>query len=338
MATAPRRLTDDQLANARLEIDDPLAIPSLSKDRPSADLTPEIVGEYHLTGDHDAIWCCHCQAHRHRNGFIVTNATGANHLIGSTCGPKHYGLSFNFARTQHRTLTRRKAILERLRSICAAADTTLTAIAGALASDGLRQIDLKRAEIRKASEQIFTLLSTFIQNGSPLQEMIQVRDLDAERRRDENLPEGKSGPPIFIQQPRSLGIVAGAGLLRRRDCRDSLLALRAAVETVRDMGKAATDNYSLQALTKAVKAAEDAWDDANRAIAEAEAAPRFFSAENLDRLERWSSAYNTFSLRADGSSLVITDKGITSIAPLAAVSVGRIQGPSASTATPANKF
>jgi hypothetical protein len=324
MTSAPRRLTDDQLADARLEIDDPLAFANLTNDRPSADLTPEIVGEYHLPSDHDAIWCCHCQAHRHRNGFVITNSTSFNHLIGSTCGPNHYGLSFSFARTQHRTLTRRKAILERLRNICAVADLTFVAVGNVLASDGLRRIDLKRAEIKKASEQVAMLLATAIQNSSPLQEMIQVRDLEAERRRDENLPEGKSGGPIYTQQPRSLGTVSGAGLLRRRDCRDILLSLREAVRAVRDLGKGATDGCTLHALTKAVKSAEDTWAEANEAISSAKRAPNFFSADNLSRLERWSDIYNTFSLRAEGTSLIVTDKSITTIAPLDVIVLDRI--------------
>lgn len=324
MQAPQRRLTDKQLADARLEIDDPELLPNLSKDRPDAQLEPQIIGEYHLGRGHEPIWCCHCQAHRHWNGFVVSNATQKNYLIGSTCGPKHYGLSFSLARNQHQTLSRRKAVLERFRNICITSDITLASIAVLQNSDGLRRIDLKRAEFIRASEQVANAISTSIQNGSPLYENVEVRDFDAERRRDANLRVGKSGDPIYSQQRRPLGMVAGPGLFRRPDCRDNLLALKEAVKLIRNINRTDTDGYSLQSLAKAVKVAEDAWENTNKALDEAEGATRFFSPDNLNRLERWSDTFSRFSLRADGNSLWVIDGKSTLVAPLDDISLSRI--------------
>ncbi|MDB5686486.1 MAG: hypothetical protein JWR77_1075, partial [Rhizorhabdus sp.] len=87
-----RRLTDEQLAAAVLEIADPMALEGLSRARPDATIAPVIVGEYHRPKTDPAIWCCHCQAHRPWNGFVIENGTGSRYLIGSPCGPKYYDL------------------------------------------------------------------------------------------------------------------------------------------------------------------------------------------------------------------------------------------------------
>ena len=177
MTTLPAHLTDEQLSVARLEIDDPLALPRLSSDKPSADLTPAIVGEYHLPEEHPRLWCCHCQGHRHHNGFVITNKEGFNYLIGSACGPKHYGLSFSFAKRQHKEKVQRKGVLERLNAICANADLVLAAIQEVARSEGLRLTDQKREELRSASDSAFKALATSVRSGSPLHEIVEVRDL-----------------------------------------------------------------------------------------------------------------------------------------------------------------
>src|SRR5690348_10142112 len=121
MATQPTGLSDAELEAARLEIDDPLSMPNLCMDKPPAELTPEIVGEYHLPESHGLVWCCHCQGHHHRNGFVVTNATGLHYLLGSKCGPDHYGFEFRFAISNQKAKVRRRGVLDRIKGICATA-------------------------------------------------------------------------------------------------------------------------------------------------------------------------------------------------------------------------
>jgi hypothetical protein len=327
METSPRRLTDEQLAVTRLEIEDPLAVSHLSFERPPADLPPEIIGEYHLPTSGNPIWCCHCQAHRHWNGFVITNGTGTKYLIGSACGPNHYELSFQFAANQHRTLTRRKAVLDRLQTICAAADAIERTCHDMLHSEPLALIDRKREELRRASESAYGLLATAVQNESPLIETISLRDLERERRRDEQRRGDQKGPPIYVQENRSIGMISGAGLIRRHgDCRDRLMALRAAVQEAVAIRRKGTDEASLHQLTKVVRGAEESWAAAEAAIVEAVAAPSFFSAENLDRLARWSSTHRHFHFQADGSALLVSGDSIktTMIAPLPAIRLGRL--------------
>jgi hypothetical protein len=284
-------------------------MPRLSLEKPSADLTPSIVGEYHLSKDHPRLWCCHCQGHRHHNGFVITNEGGFNYLIGSKCGPDYYGLSFSFAQRDHKAKVQRKGVLERLAAICAAADAVNASIREILHSDGLRLVDQKREELRRASDSAFSALAVSVRTGSMLYEIVQVRDLEAERRRDEQLSPDKSGPPIYRDERMPIGRVAGTAILREKDdCRDHLLSLRAAIEAVVRMRNADTNKQSLQALTKAVRVAEQASDAAQEFIIEAESAPAFFSAENLERLERWTAENRYYRLTRDGSDLLVKNR------------------------------
>jgi hypothetical protein len=307
MATQPAQMSDEQLSSARLEIDDPLSLPNLSLERPPADLPPEIVGEYHLPGSHDLVWCCHCQSHSHRNGFAVTNSTGTNYLLGSECGPKHYGFTFAYAARDHKAKVKRKGILDRMKAIWAAAPEVQAAITELLHSDGLRLIDQKREELRRASDEAFSALATSVKTGMPLHETVSIRDLAAEQRRDANLPDDRVGPPIFRRERMSLGQVSGAALLRTSgDCRDLLLVLRGKIEAVVAFRKEVTDAYSIPQLMKAVRAAEQAWAEAQKGITEAEFADAFFTEGNLNRLERWSASNRYFKLSSDGKRLVVT--------------------------------
>jgi hypothetical protein len=310
MATQPAPLSDEELYAARLEIDDPLAMPNLCMDRPPRELTPEIVGEYHLPAESDFIWCCHCQGHHHRNGFVITNATGKNYLLGSDCGPKHYDLSFKLARREHTAKVKRRGVLERLKAIVATAPVVQAAIREILHSEGLARLDAKREELRKASPDALSALATSVATGMPLYELVTVRDHAAEQRRAEYQPEGKDGPPIYIKEQMSLGQIAGPALLRtRNDCRDVLLGLKGAINRVLAIHKEITDNFNIRQLTTAVREAEEAWREAQEAIHEVQVADAFFTEGNLNRLERWTANNNRYRLWGEDGKLVASRGG-----------------------------
>ena len=290
MATQTAHMSDAELSEARLEIDEPLSIPNLCLEKPPPDLPPEIVGEYHLAAGNEFIWCCHCQGHHHLNGFVITNATGRHYLLGSDCGPKHYYLSFKLARRHHKEKVRRRGVLDRLNAIVATAPVVRATIREVLHSEGLRLLGQKQAELKQASESAFSSLATSVATGMPLNEFVSVRDIAAEQQRDAQLPGDKTGPPIYRMEPHSLGRVAGTALLRERgDCRDELLALQGAIDRVLALHREITDNFSVRALTKAVREAEAAWQAGQDAINEVEFANAFFLDGNLNRLERWSA-------------------------------------------------
>jgi hypothetical protein len=309
MATQSAALSDEQLSATRLEIDDPLAMPRLSVEKPCADLEPQIVGEYHLGKDQPRLWCCHCQGHRHHNGFVITNSGGANYLIGSKCGPDHYGLSFKFAEREHKAKVKRKGVLDRLKGICETAEALKDTVHEILHSEGLKLIDQKRGELIRASDSTFSALAVSVRTESLLYEMVQVRDLERERRRDEQLPPNESGPPIYREERMPIGRVAGTAILRETDdCRAKLLTFRRALERAQVLGKGLTDDHPIKVLMNAVRAVEEAYDAAQASIIEAESAPAFFGPENLGRLERWSATNRYYRLTREGADLIVTNQ------------------------------
>jgi len=322
MATQPAPLSDEELYAARLEIEDPLALPNLCSDKPPADLAPEIVGEYHLPTGSDFQWCCHCQGHHHRNGFVITNVTGKQYMLGSKCGPEHYGLSFKLAAREHSAKMKRRGVLERLRGIIATAPLVQATIREILHSEGLARLDAKREELRKACPDGFSALATSVATGMPLYEIVTVRDRAAEQRRDEQRPDEKDGQPIYLKQQMSLGHVAGAAVLRTKgDCRDHLLALKGAIEKVLSAQKRSTDKLSINELTKVVREAEQAWRAAQEAINEVEFADAFFIEGNLNRLERYTANNHRYRLWGEDRKLIVSRGGTgrTAIHPVAPI-------------------
>jgi hypothetical protein len=231
-------------------------------------------------------------------------------LLGSDCGPKHYDLSFKLARREHTAKVKRRGVLERLKSIVATAPAVQAAIREILHSEGLARLDAKREELRKASPDALSALATSVATGMPLYELVTVRDHAAEQRRAEYQPEDKDGPPIYIKEQMSLGQIAGPALLRtRNDCRDVLLGLKAAINRVLAIHKEITDNFNIKQLTSAVRAAEEAWREAQDAIREVEVSDAFFTDGNLNRLERWTANNNRYRLWGEGGKLIVSRGG-----------------------------
>ncbi|MCR5872265.1 hypothetical protein LRS12_17060 [Sphingomonas sp. J344] len=301
-------MTDAELASAVLDIEDPMAVERLSRSRPDANLQPSIVGEYHRPVSEDALWCCHCQGHRHWNGFVVENETGNRYMIGSHCGPKHYELSFAAARRQHNELKQRQGLFLRLAAILAAEDELLKRITSVLQSDGLRRLDITRSQMKKSAGDIFFRLQPIALGGAVLTESVRVRDYAAEALRPAN---GKNEAPIYTFENQRIGPLLGASvLIEHGDCRDHLIALRQAVGEARKLHTSGTDSISTSQLQKTVQRCEEQLQQAQQAIAMARRAPGFFSDENVTRLERWSGQFDGFKLRrTEGGIEVITGEG-----------------------------
>lgn len=325
-----RRFTDEQLAGATLKITDPTAVERLSHDRPDPSLDPVIVGEYDITPnggraanpDGPWVWCCHCQAAKHWHGFVITNNTGSRYLIGSACGPKYYGLSFVGAHRQFQEEAQRQGILERLRRLAAAADAIEASVSQILQCDALRAIDLKVAEIRKASPNAAQRLEAAVRNGQELQETVKVRDIEAELRRDED--SSRPAQPIYRDQFVGIGHLEGVALVRTRgDCRERLLQLRQKLNDARRVFGEGTDAVGIRSLLKTVRAAEEAINSAEQAVDESRKAGEFFSKSNVARLERWSRSWKDFSIESDGDRIKIWSKhkGYSSIAPFEDLSI-----------------
>ena len=322
-----RHYTDEQLASVDLKVHDPMAVENLSSAKPDPYLTPEILGEYDITPaggraanpDGPWVWCSHCQAARHWRGFVITNATNARHLIGSTCGPVHYGVTFAGARNAYTERARRKSLLHQVARYCASAAAMCEASEQLLKGEELKALDRKREELRKAAPDAFLRLATYASNDSELDEQLQVRDFAAEQRRDERVNSKSKGPAIFKELRRGIGRVQGKALLRTADdVREWLLRTKNAVlaiERLRDLG---TDELKTKQLADAVRSVDRAIETASARIEECRHAHEFFSEANLLRLERWSASHSGFRLSADGDKLRVADRraGRSEVEPL----------------------
>lgn len=301
-----RRLRDADLAAAELDIEHPMLVENLSRERPDPNLTPSIIGEYHRPKTEDAIWCCHCQAHRHWNGFVVENQTGFRYLIGSHCGPKHYDLSFAAAHRQHKDLKQRQGLGRRLATILSMEEELAERIRQIFQSDGLRRVDDARLAIKKAAGDAFFRLQPIALTGGALTQSVRVRDYAAEAVRS---GDRKDEAPVYTFESERIGTLEGVGLLiENGDCRDALIALRTAVSEARKVQNSGTDNVATNHFQKVVKKCEETHASAQQAIALARRAPAFFSDENLLRLERWSEQFDSFSIRRTDSGMEIPPK------------------------------
>lgn len=284
-----------------------MQVENLSRERPDPDLSPSIIGEYHRPKTESPIWCCHCQGHRHWNGFVIENQTGFRYVIGSHCGPKHYDLSFAAARRQHKDLKQRQGLFHRLSAILAADSELEQHIQQILQSEGLRRVDEVRLAIKKAAGDAFFRLQPIASTGRSLTQSVRVRDYAAEAMRSANAKNDEA--PIYTFENQQIGVLEGAGLLiENGDCRDALIALRAAMSDARKAGSSATDSIPTNQLQKIVKKCEEAHAQAQKAISLARRAPAFFSNENILRLERWSEQFDSFSIRHIDSGMEIVPK------------------------------
>lgn len=309
--TITTRPSDEKLATLQFRIADPTAMHGYSRGKPDAKLTPTIIGQYDLRPEGGRkrmeeapfFWCCHCQKDNHWLGYGITNETGRSYSIGKDCAAAHYGVEFTRVRRNFIELSNRQGVLERLGRIAAGATHVEAAVTAILRAPGLAAIDAKRNEITKAHPNAAFLLSAAANSGSALQEDIQVRDMAAERRRAERLADRDPKTPIFRSERSALGPLEGRSLMRTQaDCRDLLIALRAAINAAVRMQRGDTNAVTTKDLTKVVRSVEDAHAEAMEGVTAARRAPRFFSNRNLDRLERWSGSHPDFGI-------VRTDQG-----------------------------
>jgi len=245
------------------------------------------------------IWCCHCQASTHWNGFVVTDDDGAHFLIGQDCGAKHYGGErFRVATRQFEDIERARYIDYRLSAISDLSAAVDGEIALLLECEALKAIESKRAEIKAACPQAVDRLVTYARSGLSLTAHARAR--------------GVKGAG-FIS--KNIGQLEGPALLFT-DVRSRCSELKAAIANA---AKVVPAESSLKDRTSSVDAVENAARDLLKSVIALTQAHRFFLKRNQRRLSRWSDAWvRFFSFNTDAENLLVNEvgKGTRSIAPL----------------------
>lgn len=317
MASAPRRLSDQQLRTADLLVDDPLTVDCLTHDPPDTSFAPVIIAEYHLPSD-QMVRCSHCeQRQHHQHGFVAEFAPGRRHLIGSECGTARLGMQFASARTGHRELLDRQGYVRRLDLIGEQCEALVEQCNAILGSEALRAIEEAGTELaRLAGDAVIRLRAS----DGLLQEEVKVRDHEAESRRPETQKH-----EIYRIERRAIGQLRGRALLRSDGLRQRIFAFKKEVREVAALGRQKTDQLTTASLRKAFKALDERYEDATAAIDEMNRAPAFFSPANVALLARWAQSGTASRIQDDAGRLRIAGTEMRPLRPISLVSLGAIR-------------
>lgn len=109
-------LSDEQLVDLELEIDDPRTLSGLVLKVPSGDVEPHVEFKYDLRGqDVEEFICCHC--HQGHKAGLVMNLGGVRYLVGWQCGASIYGEDFNRYTADYNAVVNRRDALLRVRDL-----------------------------------------------------------------------------------------------------------------------------------------------------------------------------------------------------------------------------
>lgn len=301
--TSVRRLNDQQLREAELLIDDPLAVDGLSHYPPDLSYPPVIIAEYHLARGNE-VRCCHCEQRQlHQNGFVAEFSPTSRHLIGSACGQEKLGLQFSSAKSTHKDLRSRQSYLSRLDFFQVVFDQAISHCDLVLQSDELRKVESVTIFLNKyAGDLMFRLRA----NDGELIEVVEVRDLAAETKQDE-----ESGRRRFKSERRRIGQLEGRAIIQSDNFRLRIKNLKDALRDACSLVRRGTDGLNTRALQSAVKRVDLAYANASNAVQEINQASAFFKEGNLEMLEKWARQHTAVKVRAQGSTLVVNGRPIT---------------------------
>lgn len=112
-------LSDDELVDLQMEVDDPNTLPGLVNYVPDGDEEPHVEFKYDLRkSEREAFACVHGN-HRHLAGFVFRKGN-VRFLVGHICGKNIYGADFERYTADYHSAVNRRNTLVRLRDLRAA--------------------------------------------------------------------------------------------------------------------------------------------------------------------------------------------------------------------------
>jgi hypothetical protein len=334
------RLSDEELLRTEFRLHDPENLPGLNRSVPDPDAHPTIIGYYDETppGGRAAnpnvpfIRCCHCGKRRHWKGYLLRDDHEQTYIIGARqCGREHYGARFDAAEKAFREEQARKRALSRWANMRTLLPNIIAEMEALLTCDGLRTIERKRDEIRRASNSAYEALVRHCGSGNPLIAVKEGRDYAAEadrkarydralasflarpseeRRelRDQGLRPEEETAPIIVRNSEALGPLMGAGFLTEKgDARSALLALRQTLNAIQAIEQAGTSSATPTELNRLLREMTDRPKLLQEALHELAFAELFFAPDNLERMARWSRSATNFTLDHEDGRLIVQD-------------------------------
>lgn len=310
-----KSLSDAELIGTELQIGDPRALPNLSANPPDPNGLFNLAGEYHLPNNDPGLRCSYCPTHTiHRNGFALAGE-GHHFVLGSTCGPKHFGLSFAASKRELSEQKDRQSYLLRLRAIAARSEELIAAYNAVLFSGSLKVLEDAKTELESASPALTLELRASANAGLALQEIVKVRDLQAEAKRTDDRTT-----PIYRSERHSLGSIEGTALVSSLDPRATIYKLKRALTALASFLKGGTDGQKTSRLRAEYRVIEELHSAAQRAVTECNNAHHFFGSRNRTRLAQWSERKTADRFAEVGDQLAVVNKNgrrvLPSLAPL----------------------
>lgn len=354
-----RRLHDAELLRTEFRYVSPeTSIEGLNRGVPDADAHPVIIGYYDekpaggrkANPDYPFVWCCHCGKRTHWDGLVVRDDRGETYIIGaSVCGRAHYGDRFGDAERVFKSERQRRRTLRAWHNAFPLARSIKADIEQALAWPGLATLEMKRDQIRAASEPGYQKLLRYCTTGTEMVAHREVRDhaAEAERERRYSLalaahrrlppdlrreardngdaPE-EDTTPIYVRTSEPLGYLLGGDFLRP-DCdpRARAVELAKTVAAIEAIGLDGTDEVDTSRLSELLKRLSDGSTELQTALHNVSFSDLFFSPANLDRLERWSAQEARFGYANDDGVLLVRDssRGQSRIEPMGDIAAPR---------------
>jgi len=303
-------------------VKNPQKLPGLVREKPNASEHPRIVGRYNVRpkGGRDRnrngpwLFCNHCQQAKHWEGYVLSAPDGKRFLIGSECGPLHYGAKrFTAARNAFKQIEERDSLRRRGAYLHSIAGQIAKEAQALITSEGLAAAEEASRLIQLASPDMFARLHSTVLTGEPLTTFTMVR--------------GTSGKMEPAQ--RSIGRLEGAAVISchvRTEARAMLVALQA-LESITAQDWEEREPSALLDIIRAVERA------ATKILLERRnllKAADFFSGRNRRRLEQWGAPLRRFIyLDISGDVMVISDtrskSGTVQIQPLDRISLPRLR-------------
>lgn len=320
-ATTSRRLDDEQLRKEQLVVANPIEMEGITAERPDQSFEPVIVAEYHLPAGQE-VRCSYCpQRTHHQHGLVVRFDPSQLHLIGSVCGPAHLNLHFRHARNQHSELLSRQRYLTRIDAILIRSEMLTAACDEVLFGDQLGDVEAKTSEFRKLAGDTFLRLKSLALAGGALTEASRVRDLGAERRRDERLPKGQVGDPIYRTEMIAIGQLSGKGILHGDMLREPIFKFKQSLGALRSIMKGDTNSIATGKLKRAVLDIEEAREAGNASIATLNSAVWFFNPDHIALLVRWANSNSSDRLENKDGLLTLNGQALHPLPDTPAIGV-----------------
>lgn len=294
-----KRLADHELRHRLFTVDDPELLRNLLVEIPEFSGPPEIEYAYDVTpkrgASRDYVYCAHCGYRTHWKGYVAKFGVDRC-LIGKDCGFKLYGADFHVIERSFGEERRRQLLLNWLDSGVAAFPHLLRVLSEISIAHETALFDQARTMMRTKVPELWHRLGSISEGSGQLAIDEEIRDYEAERRRDEKRPPvddaEEEDDPIFTYVTKVIGPLQGGAFCRPGlpDAADTFRSTHLRLkEEWRRLQRLDTDTLTTRQLSLTVNNLAADVEKLLALEAPMLALMSFFGAGNLARITEWAN-------------------------------------------------